>query len=694
MQSFHSMSMACLLWPFIYLLLASSTWAGPHSTGSLIPSESLTRPLQIAVPACARTCLESFVAENFPTPTCGHSPNLSCLCTSDSTSGFTVGEGALQCLAANCNNVNQSAALTAYGVCLSIPNFIANTHGTLTATIPPNLPTPVSKPQTKTSSNDFSSTPTLRSHSWQHSSTQASSPASSVSLSITSSSTILLDSSTPPTDSPQPTVVPGGGGSLPTASGTLSVATTSASAPSASSSAPVLTKPQIAGVAVAGVGAAAIACGFGFLIFCLRRRRSNKRYTSSSFGGDKLVDSEITTPDMSTIAARDFGSDHQPRFQREPRTQRSPTRQLRLETPATSSEDGWGQYHQDMAPEAIGLATGPPAQRSVRDEHSPITPASNRTRNSQLLPEMPTYSLFPSPLRGIPRNSIPNQNLKPPGNAARVPPVPPLGSPFARKVPHHPGSTDTSQTHLQGGKGAYERGSDPFIDNPRSHPKPYLQGSQLRPPPRSARRNTPMFRIPSWEQPPGVVRKPVPAYNPPRYQGVNPMAAPTNEHNMTTTENAHRRKPSRRKRNTPRPLTHFSSGSETSFETLDDEDLDAPDPRSALSPVKEVRSPPAGHVSYPAIPVSASESPTRRPKPVQSAKSDSLLSKRLGQEKAKEIAGRLKGSPQKAMDNSPQSSAKWKILVSPGLKDVENSGSPAAAKSVKSLPPNSTPWRR
>ena len=403
--------------------------------------------------------------------------------------------------------------------------------------------------------------------------------------------------------------------------------------------------------------------------------------------------SEETSPDMSAIAARDFENEQQAGQQAFSRRQQSPIRQLRLETPASSSEDGWGQYQRDIAPGQSSLALVPP---SLRDEHSPITPASNRTRTSQLLPDKPTYSLFPPPLRATPRNSIPHQIIRLPGRSAR-PPVPPLGSPFARPAPEYPSSVDTSQANLQGGGAANNQDSDPFTDvSNRSPPAIYshFQESRPRPPPRSTRRGAPAFRVPSWEQPPsgGVVRKPVPTYHPYRSQGSDAVATQDGEQDYAIAENSHRRKLSRMKSSASRRTTVFSNGSETSFETHEDEDDDIPDSRSMLSPVAEVRSPPTGRVGYPAIPVSASESPTRRARErsIIPSETDSLLSKRLGPDRAKEIAGRLRGPSSE--DDTARYSAKWKILVSPGLKGIDRSASPPSTKASMKSPP--TPWRR
>lgn len=53
------------------------------------------------VPVCARPCFESFIDVNFPGIDCGGADSaLECVCQPTGASGFTVGEGAVQCLLA------------------------------------------------------------------------------------------------------------------------------------------------------------------------------------------------------------------------------------------------------------------------------------------------------------------------------------------------------------------------------------------------------------------------------------------------------------------------------------------------------------------------------------------------------------------------------------------------------------------
>ena len=76
------------------LLLAAAAPRAHSHHGS--PSDGAS-----IVPVCARPCFESFIDVNFPDIDCdGTSSALECVCRPTGASGFTVGEGAVQCLLA------------------------------------------------------------------------------------------------------------------------------------------------------------------------------------------------------------------------------------------------------------------------------------------------------------------------------------------------------------------------------------------------------------------------------------------------------------------------------------------------------------------------------------------------------------------------------------------------------------------
>ena len=678
------MSMAFPIWPFLCSLLTQLTWAGPLSTASLTPY------LASVIPFCAQSCLESFILEDFPTSVCGPPPNFSCLCTSDSTSGFTIGERSLECFAAACNDFEEAEAVSVYEVCTGILDAKPNTHNILTAvqtsllsyTLGPDNPV-------KTTSKD--SVRTFPSDSYtQHFTTTS----SSTTLRRTTTTTLAASASSSHFTERQSRTTPLPLTSNPIPANPTTIHPSSATkailaAASPSTSPRILSKSQIAGVTVAGVGAAAIAFGLCFLLLCCRRKVRTNRHSinsSSSFGGDKVVGSEDSSPDMAHIARTDFAYRRQSKDEQAPETvvTRSPPprRKLRLETPNTSSEDGWDQYQRDMKTEFMGPQVPP----KFGGDPSPTTPASNRT-HSRLLPDKPSgsrYSLFPPPSR-TPRDSIPGSSLR----------APEKGSSTAS---HSPGSINTSQSGLQLERELRKPGSDPFLDQSSSSPPniyPIVQTSRPKSPPaRPQNQLYPAFRVPSWEQHTGVVRKPLPAHQSTGGRAVWPPAEaprpsyhlpshpPSNAdgHRYTAYScSAHKR--NEPFRNTSNASTRFSNGSDTSIE------------EEPMPPTPKLRSP--FKVKYPSVPVSAAESPTRRPKTAElPSGSEALANRRLGIQKAREIADRLE-DPQTPSDggpSSPRKSAKYQTVVSPDHYGIRDPVSPSSIRYVRRSPPMDPHW--
>lgn len=707
--------MAFFLVSFLHFLLIPWTLAGPVSMGSLTPS------LAQVIPTCAQGCLESFIASNFPSSSCGTPPDFSCLCVSNSVSGLTIGEGGLECLFSACPDYDfdNSIALNVYEVCAYVRGAKPNTHSTLTATATSTTFTSATGGvgATPTSSNNYSCHSS--SGSIFHSASSVAFGTNAFIATATASPSSFLKSASS-IDYVRTTKAPSGGvvhnnAPATTTTATTSTLATSSSAAATSSSAtaapvaaakPILTKPQVAGVTVASVGAAAIAFGLCFFCICLRRKRS-KRRSGWSFGGDKIIDSQETTPDMAAIGGRQF-EPHQPSSPHAIVATPPPRRELRIVTPSSSSDDGWNRYQRGMNPEENALAVHPPLPKS--SNHSPIdpvTPASYRT-SSQLLPDKPTYSLFPPPLRVTPRNSSAPGGPRPSGpNAPRQ-----ANSPYAKYSPQFPSNIDTSQAHLQPGSNRQRSLSDPFYDDynrsPPPNVTPFVQGTRPRSP--GSSRSVPNNYPEVWIPPNDIVRKPVPALYSPSARGLRPMPTriqqpslpkpyppppPIDHDYLAAIERSHSRKDPRRKQSTSSSkFTRFSNGSETSFEDADEEET--PASRKFLSPVAEspaLRSPPGNGITYPSIPRSAAEeSPTqassrRAPaRPNLPIRSDSLLTKRLGEQKAREIADRLRGTHPK-VDEDVRKTAKWKILVSPGLNKLESSGSPKSTRGDGRTPP-------
>ncbi|KAG0652660.1 hypothetical protein D0Z07_0246 [Hyphodiscus hymeniophilus] len=94
------------------------------TTHAIAANISLSAELTNFVPACGQQCFESFLYSNFPTSVCTSTPTLACLCSHNSTSGYTVGEGAVQCIISEdsfggCHGADakEEVAVNAYTMC-------------------------------------------------------------------------------------------------------------------------------------------------------------------------------------------------------------------------------------------------------------------------------------------------------------------------------------------------------------------------------------------------------------------------------------------------------------------------------------------------------------------------------------------------------------------------------------------------
>jgi hypothetical protein len=82
-----------LLLPSLFLSLVLAV-----ETGSRV--SNLTAELADVIPACAEDCFISFITVNYDLERGQKIPSLEKLCSTDGETGFTAGEGAVQCIAA------------------------------------------------------------------------------------------------------------------------------------------------------------------------------------------------------------------------------------------------------------------------------------------------------------------------------------------------------------------------------------------------------------------------------------------------------------------------------------------------------------------------------------------------------------------------------------------------------------------
>lgn len=252
----------------IYFLTIANLVTGQTTSSSIY---NFGDDITAFVPECAQTCFASFLDANFPSSACTTSPTLDCLCTHKSSTGYTVGEGALQCIIAEENVgfcvVGDSVPEEAYNMCTGKTSALPNTHTFLQATIVIETSTPTATATTSRSSSKASSTSSTR--------------ISSTSISSTSISSTTADSTTPipSTISQTPS------DSASTTEGNVADPTAPASAEGSTSVSPVagtqLSSPQLAGIVVASVGAAVLAIAAIGVAACLRRRRRRSRERDS-----------------------------------------------------------------------------------------------------------------------------------------------------------------------------------------------------------------------------------------------------------------------------------------------------------------------------------------------------------------------------------------------------------------------------
>lgn len=95
-----------LLWAFtipVFAAQATTTTSASSSSSTSYPFE-LDSDVTDFIPSCALSCFESFLEANYNGTVCGSSPSLECLCAHTGSTGYTIGEGAVQCIVAE-NNV-------------------------------------------------------------------------------------------------------------------------------------------------------------------------------------------------------------------------------------------------------------------------------------------------------------------------------------------------------------------------------------------------------------------------------------------------------------------------------------------------------------------------------------------------------------------------------------------------------------
>ncbi|KAK5800574.1 hypothetical protein VI817_002786 [Penicillium citrinum] len=114
------------------------------------------------IPDCAQTCVTNFIETQYTEAQCQSSTDIKCLCRSKTPSGLTLGEAALSCTYALCDDHTQKST-SVYRICDSVSGAISETHATITATTFPKKTTSKTHVTTTKETNSLethASTPT------------------------------------------------------------------------------------------------------------------------------------------------------------------------------------------------------------------------------------------------------------------------------------------------------------------------------------------------------------------------------------------------------------------------------------------------------------------------------------------------------------------------------------------------------
>ncbi|KAL2071208.1 hypothetical protein VTL71DRAFT_12443 [Oculimacula yallundae] len=350
-----------LCWPSLLLLVFGFSTRINAATKS---NYTLTPEITNSIPSCAQDCFLSFLDANFPTDTCTTKPTLECLCSSNSTSGYTIGEGAVQCVISEINigfckgnSAKDTVVNGAYAMCSGQPSALPNTHATITATLVLQTSMPsiilVAPTPTKLSSSSQSS-------------------------SITTSTTTKASSSILATITTKP-------------SASSSVSSTTSAVPAASETSspePILSKNQIVGITVASIGGGAVAVGLLVLFICCRRRKKKRERESD------LIPFQLESSHVMDTKKYKYKSFKGPTERRPGGTRNGVAAKIPPPIPPrldTSSPNMFSR--RSIRPDTIGLAISP---------EQPLSTEKQIRRSSKLLPEKPTLTL-----------KVPKQAVKP-----------------------------------------------------------------------------------------------------------------------------------------------------------------------------------------------------------------------------------------------------------------------------------------
>ncbi|EFQ97140.1 hypothetical protein MGYG_00183 [Nannizzia gypsea CBS 118893] len=272
------------------------------------------RLLSKNVPVCALPCLETFISSEKTWEGCPKPLDAICLCKARSTTGFTVAEAALRCVAENCPN-SEAEQHAVYALCSGVEGALPNTHPVIGISS-----TPAPKPTSMNPQPPAMTSPTARESAPAPPAPTppAPVPAPGTPVSDTLPSMSMMEQTTQITASPMSSVtrsgIPGVGIPTDTIDFTYVYSSTETGAASATSEPSGGGRSnQLVGLYVGGgIAFASLITLVLFFFFLNRRRRRAKQGQESEKGGQQgryqniehaMANSRTTTRALSTSKA-------------------------------------------------------------------------------------------------------------------------------------------------------------------------------------------------------------------------------------------------------------------------------------------------------------------------------------------------------------------------------------------------------
>ncbi|RAL15329.1 uncharacterized protein BO97DRAFT_208264 [Aspergillus homomorphus CBS 101889] len=373
-----------LLSLFQGLLLAALSVISCLASASQLYPTATTPSLASLLPRCARQCVDEFINNDYRDDACPQAWSLDCLCRTNTTSGYTLGEAAFRCSLSLCS-VNTIFSSDLYDICDSVSGALPRTHATITATI----------------MSVHSATTVVTTSSGSHGVTSRVSSTSRPSLTehtITEHTTSVVVTSF---DSPTTISDPSHQTSSTWATFS-STSTTSHNSTAAAAAATTATHSKLSAGAVIGISVASGMTGFfligALMLFYYRKNKHRDTETKDrnffEIGGVMSEPPDFAFPPRRPTGPRPMpgGTDRDSETSRlitpfEPRRY-NPT--FVVDAPRDRYNNDSMELH---SAHNIGFAVS-----SNSDMEASVAHSTPRTLSS-LLPDKPTYGLYPEPLR-------------------------------------------------------------------------------------------------------------------------------------------------------------------------------------------------------------------------------------------------------------------------------------------------------